>query len=206
MTDRTMAVIALVVYLVGAAVGIGWRSWVQWRRTGSTGVKGISGRVGSAEWFGGVGLVLGVLCTLSAPLLQLTGVVAPLPFLRASWIQWSGVVVAIAGIAATVYAQLAMGNSWRIGVDDSETTTLVRSGVFGLVRNPIYVGMFAFWPGTTLITPNVLAIVGYVMVVVSIELQVRLVEEPYLLKAHGQSYREYTGAVGRFAPRIGLRR
>jgi hypothetical protein len=31
-----------------------------------------------------------------------------------------------------------MGDSWRIGVDPSETTTLVRTGVFGWVRNPIF--------------------------------------------------------------------
>ena len=62
-----------------------------------------------------------------------------------------------------------MGLSWRIGVDDSETTTLVRSGVFGLVRNPIFVGMWAFWLGTTLVTPNTLAISGYLMLVISID-------------------------------------
>ncbi len=206
MSDTTAAVIALLIYLVGAGLGIVWRLWWQRRRTGSTGFRGISGNIGSAEWFGGAGLILGVLITFAAPVLQLGGVVAPLPFLRAPWIQWSGVVIAIAGIAATVYAQLVMGNSWRIGVDDSETTTLVRSGVFGIVRNPIYVGMFAFWLGTTLTTPSVIAIVGYVLLIVSIEVQVRLVEEPYLRKVHGESYREYTGAVGRFAPRIGLMR
>lgn len=206
MTDATMALTAIAIYVVGAGVGIVWRSWRQWRRTGSTGFKGISGNIGSAEWFGGVGLILGVLTTFAAPVLQLAGVLAPLPVLRSPWIQWPGVAVALVGIAVTVYAQLDMGNSWRIGVDDSETTTLVRSGLFGVVRNPIFVGMFGFWLGTTLITPNVVAIVGYVLVVTSIELQVRLVEEPYLLKVHGESYREYASTVGRFLPGVGLMR
>ena len=97
-----------------------------------------------------------------------------------------------------------MGNSWRIGVDASETTSLVRHGVFGLVRNPIYAAMFVFWLGSTLIAPNIVAIVGYVLLTVSIELQVRFVEEPYLLKVHGESYREYASTVGRFVPRTGL--
>ena len=204
MNDRAMALIALATYVLGAMVGIVWRSWWQWRRTGSTGFKGVSGRVGSAEWFGGIGLILGVLLTFAAPVLQLLGVVAPLPFLRAAWIQWSGVVIALAGITVTVYAQLGMGTSWRIGVDDSEKTTLVRSGMFGLVRNPIFVGMFKFWLGTTLVTPNALAITGYLLLVISIEVQVRLVEEPYLRKTHGDTYREYASRVGRFVPGVGL--
>jgi len=99
---------------------------------------------------------------------------------------------------------MAMGNSWRIGVDDGETTALVRSGVFGLVRNPIYVGMFVFGLGTTLIAPNAVAIFAYAMAVVVTQLQVRLVEEPYLQKVHGESYRQYASTVGRFVPRVGL--
>jgi protein-S-isoprenylcysteine O-methyltransferase Ste14 len=206
MSDMTAAAAALAIYVIGAAAGIVWRAWWQWRRTGSTGLRGVSGNIGSAEWFGGAGLVVGVLATFAAPISQLAGVVAPVPFLRAPWIQWPGVAVAAVGIAATVYAQLAMGDSWRIGVDGSERTTLVRTGVFGLVRNPIYVGMFIFWLGTTMLTPNVVAIVGYALVLISIELQVRLVEEPYLLEKHSESYREYAATVGRFAPGVGLLR
>ena len=151
---------------------------------------------------GGAGFILGVLVTVAAPVLQLAGVVAPVFFLRPLWI--FGVVIAVIGIVGTVYAQLVMGNSWRIGVDASETTSLVRHGVFGLVRNPIYAAMFVFWLGGTLIAPNIVAIVGYVLLTVSIELQVRFVEEPYLLKVHGDSYREYASTVGRFVPRTGL--
>ena len=204
MADRTAAVVALATYIVGGSVAIGWRLWWQWRRTGSTGVKGVSGTIGSAEWFGGLGFILGVLVTVAAPVLQLPGVVAPVFFLRSVWIQLAGIVIALVGITGTVYAQLVMGSSWRIGVDDSETTSLVRHGVFGLVRNPIYAAMFVFWLGSALIAPNIVVIVGYVLLAVSIELQVRLVEEPYLLKVHGGSYREYAGTVGRFVPRTGL--
>jgi protein-S-isoprenylcysteine O-methyltransferase Ste14 len=204
MTDKTSALIALAVFIVGGGVSFGWRLWWQ-RRTGSTGFR-ISGHLGPAEWFGGVGFVLAMLITVAATVLQLAGVVEPLPFLRATGIQVAGIAIAVVGLIGTSYAQLAMGNSWRIGVDDSETTTLVRSGVFGFVRNPIYVGMFVFWLGTTLITPNAVAIAGYVSLVVSIELQVRLVEEPYLVKVHDESYREYASAVGRFVPRVGLMR
>jgi len=204
MNDKAGAVVALALYAIFGSVGFGWRSWLQWRNTGSTGFRGVSGRPGSAEWFGGVGLVIAVVVTVGAPVLQLAGIVAPVGFLGAEWIQVAGIALALAGIGATVYAQIDMGDSWRIGVDDSETTTLVNSGVFAFVRNPIYLAMFVFWFGVVLVAPNIVAIVGYLLVLSSIELQVRVVEEPYLLKTHGDTYRHYAGRVGRFLPGVGL--
>lgn len=204
MNEKTTAVIALVLWGVGGAAGIVWRCWWQWRKTGSTGFRGVSGRPGSAKWSGGAGVVLAVVVSVAAPVLQLMGVLSPLPFLHATWIQVAGVALAVVGIAATVYAQMKMGESWRIGVDETEETTLVRSGVFAVVRNPIYSAMFVFWLGTTLVVPNLLALVGYLLLVASIEVHVRRVEEPHLLRAHGDAYREYAAGVGRFVPRIGL--
>jgi protein-S-isoprenylcysteine O-methyltransferase Ste14 len=198
-----MPVAALVLFAVFAALGFGWRSWEQRRRTGSTGFRGISGRLGSIEWLAGVGFIISMATAVFAPILQLAGVVQPLA--DHAWIHIGGAVIAAVGIAATVYAQLDMGDSWRIGVDPSETTTLVRSGVFGWVRNPIFTAMLVFGLGIALVTPNVVAIVGFVLLIVTIELQVRVVEEPYLLIVHGDAYRDYRANVGRFVPGVGLR-
>jgi protein-S-isoprenylcysteine O-methyltransferase Ste14 len=198
-----MPVVALILFAVFAVLGFGWRSWEQRRRTGSTGFRGITGRPGSAEWFAGVGFIAALAAAVAAPALQLAGVVVPLGFLHAAWVQASGIVVALVGIAATVYAQVDMGDSWRIGVDPAETTTLVRTGVFGLVRNPIFTAMLLFGFGIALVTPNVVAIAGFLLLVVSIELQVRVVEEPYLSIAHGEAYRDYLATVGRFVPAVG---
>ena len=200
----TSAVIALTLVAVFAALGFGWRSWVQYRATGATGFHGISGRPGSLEWLAGVGLVVAVIAAVAAPVLQLAGAVTPLDALRAEWLQWSGVAVAAVGIAGTLYAQLDMGDSWRIVVDPNETTTLVRSGAFGLVRNPIFTAMLVFGFGIALVTPNAVAVAGFVLLLAAIELQVRVVEEPYLLATHGDTYRTYAASAGRFVPGVGL--
>jgi protein-S-isoprenylcysteine O-methyltransferase Ste14 len=198
-----LPVMSLTLFIVFGALGFGWRSWEQRRRTGSTGFKGVSGRRGSVEWFAGVGFVAALVLALVAPVLQLFGLVSPVSVFHAPWIQTAGIVIAVLGIGATVYAQLDMGDSWRIGVDPGETTTLVRSGVFGLVRNPIFTAMMTFGFGIVLVTPNVVAIAGLVLLVVTIELQVRVVEEPYLLTVHGDAYRDYLAHVGRFVPGVG---
>ena len=198
-----MPTIALVLFATFALLGFGWRSWEQRRRTGSTGFRGISGRPGSVEWFAGVGFIISMGIAVFAPILQMLGVVAPVSFLHAPWIQIAGAVIAVIGIATTVYAQLDMGDSWRIGVDKSETTTLVRTGVFGWVRNPIFTAMMTFGLGFALITPNAVAVIGFVLLIVTIELQVRVVEEPYLLTTHGEAYRDYLAGVGRFIPGVG---
>ena len=137
-----------------------------------------------------------------APVLQLCNVIGPA--LHAAWLSIVGIVMAVVGIAATVYAQIDMGDSWRIGVDDNETTALVRTGVFGRVRNPIYTAMVTFGLGITLLAPNLVAIGAFVLLVAIMELQVRRVEEPHLLRKHGNSYRDYRATVGRFLPGVGL--
>ncbi len=196
------AVIALVLDAAFGVFGFGWRSWLHYRRTGSSGFRRIRG--GVTEWVAGAGLAVALAVAVSAPILQLYNVIAPLGALSAAWIHVAGIAIAATGIAATVYAQLEMGDSWRIGVDERETTALVHTGVFGQVRNPIYTAMFTFGFGVALVTPNVIACTGFILLIATIELQVRQVEEPHLLRTHGDTYRTYAATVGRFVPGVGL--
>lgn len=87
---------------------------------------------------------------------------------------------AVLGTLATFAAQLMMGDSWRIGVDETERTTLVTRGPFRLVRNPIFDAVLLAFLGLTLMVPNLLALGGFVLMLVGAQIQVRRVEEPYL--------------------------
>jgi protein-S-isoprenylcysteine O-methyltransferase Ste14 len=206
MSPAVAAVVALALLAVFGLLGFVWRAWLQHRRTGSTGFRGTRGRIGSAEWVAGLGFLLALVVAVVGPVLQLSGVITPLSVLQAAGIQVAGIALAVLGIVLTVWAQLDMGDSWRVGVDASETTALVRTGVFGWVRNPIYTAMLVFDFGIALITPNFVTIAGLLLAVAALELQVRRVEEPYLLGKHGADYRGYTGSVGRFIPGVGLLR
>jgi protein-S-isoprenylcysteine O-methyltransferase Ste14 len=198
-----MATLALVLYVVYLALAFGLRTLIQLRRTGSTGFHGLGGRPGSAEWIAGVGFTLALLTGAAAPVLALLDLVEPIAALDTAAVHAAGVVLAVAGIGATFYAQVAMGTSWRIGVDPGERTELVTDGPFALVRNPIFAAMLPTAVGLTMLVPSWVALAGLVGLVAALELQVRVVEEPYLLRAHGAAYAAYAARVGRFVPGLG---
>lgn len=201
-----MAVLALVLYGVYLLLAFGLRVLIQLRRTGSTGFHGLGGRPGSAEWIAGVGFTVALLVGAAAPILALLDLVEPIAALDTTAVHVVGLVLAVAGIAATFYAQVAMGASWRIGVDPAERTQLVTSGPFALVRNPIFSAMLPTALGLTMLVPSWVALVGLAGLIAALELQVRVVEEPYLAQVHGSSYSTYAARVGRFVPGVGLLR
>jgi len=198
-----MAVVALISYAVYLALAFGMRTLIQLRRTGSSGFKGIGGRPGSAEWIAGVLFAVALAVGAAAPVLALVGAVEPIGALDTTVVHAAGTALFIGGLAGTLAAQLAMGASWRIGVDEDERTELVTHGPFGIVRNPIFAAMLPASAGLTLMVPSAVAMLGLVALVVALELQVRVVEEPYLLRSHGSSYATYAARVGRFVPGVG---
>lgn len=198
-----MSWLALALYAVYLLLAFGLRMLIQLRRTGSTGFRGLGGSPGSAEWIAGVGFVLAGLLGVAAPVLALLDVVEPIAALDVTALHVIAFLLALAGIAATFYAQGAMGNSWRIGVEPSERTELVTAGPFALVRNPIYAAILPTALGLALLVPSWVAFAGFAGLVVALELQVRVVEEPYLRQVHGESFTAYAARVGRFVPGVG---
>jgi len=194
---------ALSLYVLYLALAFGVRTAVHLRRTGATGFSGISGRPGSAEWIGGVLFVVALVAGLAAPILQLAGVLGPIDALDGEMGHAAGLGLFGGGLVTTLVAQFAMGDSWRIGVDESDRTDLVTTGPFSSVRNPIFAGMIPVGVGLALLAANVVAIVAVVALIAALEIQTRLVEEPYLLRAHGEAYRSYAAQVGRFFPLVG---
>ena len=196
-----VAVLALYVILVGLAFGL--RVVVQLRRTGSPGLNRFRGTPGSAQWWAGVLLVVEAAAAPLGPVLALLHVVEPIAALNTGTLHAIGLVLAVAGILLIVVAQLAMGDSWRIGVDEAERTDLVTGGFFAVVRNPIYAAFGPVTLGFLLMLPSPFMLVDTVLMGLAFELLVRTVEEPYLLRLHGDAYRSYASRVGRFLPGIG---
>jgi len=189
---------ALLLLVLFYAVAFGLRTWQHMHATGSTGFRGVSGRPGSLEWLGGVLFAVGIFLSLAAGIGEALGWLRPL-WQPCSW----GAAVIVIGIAMTYAAQVSMGSSWRIGVREDERTQLVVEGAFALVRNPIFSCMLVTAGGFLLLLPNPLSVASFLCLWMAVEIQVRFVEEPYLLRTHGQRYRDYMAKVGRFIPSLG---
>jgi protein-S-isoprenylcysteine O-methyltransferase Ste14 len=197
------AVAALAVYLIGLAAAFGWQTWRHWKATGSTGYRGISGRPGSLHWWGGILFAVALVLGAAAPALALTGVAAVPAGLRQPALAGAGLVVALTGVALTLAAQRQMGASWRIGVDAGERTALVTGGLFAHIRNPIFTGMLAVTAGLTAMVPTAVSALALICLLTAVEIQVRTIEEPYLIATHGSAYRDYAAQAGRFLPGVG---
>lgn len=182
-----------------------FRTFIQKKNTGSTGFKGVHGRVGSLPWIAGVLVSLGLVLAPLAPIAAIKGWTGGALLASNTILHVLGVSLAMAGIIGALVAQHSMGDSWRVGVDESETTELVTSGLFAWVRNPIFSFIWLSLLGLVLLVPNAIALLGAAVTVLGIELQVRAVEEPYLDATHGAAYREYAARVGRFFPTLGRR-
>ncbi|MEV4135023.1 isoprenylcysteine carboxylmethyltransferase family protein [Dactylosporangium sp. NPDC049742] len=198
------AVAALALYIAGLGLAFGWRSVVQWRRTGDTGPRLDAGPPGSVGWWAKLLFVAALALGLAGPSAALAGL-PPVSALDHTAVRWAGAVLAVAGVVATLAAQLHMGASWRVGVDPGERTALVTGGAFTLARNPIFTAMTATTFGLALLVPNVVSLAAAVVLLGSVQLQVRAVEEPYLLRVHGATYAAYAARVGRFLPGVGRR-
>jgi protein-S-isoprenylcysteine O-methyltransferase Ste14 len=195
-----LAAVMLVVFLV---LTLFVRVAIQLRRTGSTGLIGLRKGAGPLEYLSSLLFVGGMAMAIVSLQLVLQDELDPIDALDVDALHVIGIVLAALGGLSVFGAQLGMGASWRIGVSEDQGTDLVTGGWFSLCRNPIYAAMIVGWTGFALMVPTGLAFAAVVVIALGLELQVRVVEEPYLLRTHGDEYRRYASQVGRFVPAVG---
>jgi protein-S-isoprenylcysteine O-methyltransferase Ste14 len=191
----------LVVYLlVYFAVAFVLPSFRVWKRTGVNPVT-FRGADNAHDYIGKLfkivmlGLTLVVVIYAFAP--NYYSLLLPVVWLENRIIQFIGIGLLILSLGWTVLAQIQMGNSWRIGIDEEKKTELVSSGVFRFSRNPIFLGMIVTLSGVFLIVPNALTLLFLALGFVLIQIQVRL-EEEFLGKTHGAEYAEFRRRVRRW--------
>ena len=108
-----------------------------------------------------------------------------------------GIIVLLFAIVWVLIAQNHMKKSWRIGIDEDVKTELVQNGLFKISRNPIFLGMRTMLLGLFLIIPNAVTLVVLIAGELLAQIQVRL-EEEFLTRTHGESYRAYQKQVRRW--------
>jgi protein-S-isoprenylcysteine O-methyltransferase Ste14 len=160
--------LGLVLLALYGLLTVGLRMAVQLRRTGSTGFKGLHGASRLTERIGGSLFALAVVLCIAGTALQMSGALSAVVALDGEGARILGVVLATLGVAIISFAQFAMGDAWRIGVDPAERTKLVTDGPFSLVRNPIYAAMIPSFAGVALLAPNAVTIMGAILLMIAL--------------------------------------
>ena len=197
MSLRYFLPLYLLAYLVAAFF---WRSFIVWKKTSINPVV-FKGTDNAHDFIGRAFKLLFVLIVIVVLAFSfwpgLYHYAVPIEWLEHARLKWLGVAFLILSLLWTVLAQAQMGESWRIGIDQEHRTSLVRRGVFGLSRNPIFLGMMLTLLGFFLVVPNALTLLSFVLGVVLIQIQVRL-EEEFLARTHGEEYEQYRRQVRRW--------
>jgi protein-S-isoprenylcysteine O-methyltransferase Ste14 len=199
--------VPLVETLLFLGITIGWRVSLQLRRHGATGLALF--RSARALHFlrdAALCAVPPLIVALAAAPLASPAAAVRLPGRIGSLdrpdVQRAGVMVCSIALVLLVAAQVWMGRSWRIGIDESSRPGLVTGGPFRFCRNPIFLCMLVWFAGFALLLPSWTSVAALAVCFVGTELQVRA-EEAYLLRTYGDAYASYAARVGRFLPGIG---
>ncbi len=108
-----------------------------------------------------------------------------------------GVAMIVCAFVIFVLALRALGNSWRLGIDENHPGLLVTTGIYAYSRNPIYLFFDLYFLGTFLINGSLFFLVMTVLVALNLHYQI-LQEERFLARVHGATYEAYRARTARY--------
>lgn len=195
--DSTQNLALLFYFVLFFSTGFAWRSWATYRTTGINplvlpSADNALGYIGRAFKIVMVSIFL---YTASAAFEWLPSFTKlwQLPV----WLSVCAWFMLFASWIWLLLAQLHMGKSWRIGIDEQHATALVTHGLFKYSRNPIFLSMRCALFSLTLISPTAPILALAVAAELLMQIQVRM-EEAHLTQLHGQHYLNYIKRVNRW--------
>jgi protein-S-isoprenylcysteine O-methyltransferase Ste14 len=118
-------------------------------------------------------------------------------FFHSDIASWAGVLFCLGGLVLFLWSLVCFGRSFRVGIDTSHPDKLIKTGIFAVSRNPMYVAFALILIGQFLIFSNWILLV-YIGAAVWLFHRQVLREEEYLKKHYGQEYSKYCNRVRRY--------
>ena len=115
----------------------------------------------------------------------------------AIWVKIIGLILLLTAFAILIIAQLALGNSWRLGIDRIHPGRLVTGDIYSYSRHPIYLFFDLYFFSVFLLSANLVFLMFTVVIALILHLQA-LAEEKFLISIHGTAYRDYISRVGMY--------
>ena len=81
-------------------------------------------------------------------------------------------------------------------------TSLNQTGIYSMVRHPLYLGNFFMFLGPFLFTGNIYGIIILILVFCIYYERIMIAEEPYLIKSFGVEYENWSSITPAFIPNI----
>lgn len=156
------------------------------------------GKVGYAKYIE----IIMKIATYMVPVVEVVSIVRNKDFFSVP-VRVLGAAIAVIGVGVFIISVLTMQDSWRAGVSNTDQTELVTKGIYQISRNPAFLGFDLMYIGMALMFFNGLLLIVSVWAMVMFHLQIRFVEEVFLLETFGEAYLNYKNKVCRY---IGRRR
>ena len=147
-----------------------------------------------AEVIFGIPFLVGVALQFVIPLSLSQGIVRQVLIL-------AGIVLIIIGISFVILARREFAQYGQPTDPGHPTGKVVKTGVFALSRNPLYLGGSIFLLGIALLLSTLWAIVMLVLSIIICHYVLIIPEERYLARKFGDEYEEYIASVRRWLGR-----
>lgn len=116
-------------------------------------------------------------------------------------LRWAGVILSSLCLLFWIYAQEVLARNWSANLKIQNEHTLVTSGPYRVMRNPIYTAMIFWSAGLTLFTANVFFAAFAVVMILWTPPRVAK-EEKMMIDHFGEKYLDYMTTTGRYFPKI----
>ncbi|MBI1358936.1 MAG: isoprenylcysteine carboxylmethyltransferase family protein [Alphaproteobacteria bacterium] len=110
--------------------------------------------------------------------------------------------VAFLSVGLFIWSQRTMGLNWSLVARTRGDHSLVQSGPFAVMRNPIYVALFGMMVATAISLGHTLNLVVSIPIYITGTMMRVMIEEKLLRATFGTAYDVYTRRVKRFIPAI----
>ncbi|HTS36719.1 MAG TPA: isoprenylcysteine carboxylmethyltransferase family protein [Candidatus Solibacter sp.] len=120
---------------------------------------------------------------------------------RSAILTVTGLVIEFAFLLFAVWARRQLGRNWSGAIAIKVDQKLVRSGPYRWVRHPIYSAFSGTYLGLLLISGELHALIGMILVCVAYWRKIRL-EEQFLSRVFGADYEDYKNSTSAVIPGI----
>lgn len=112
-----------------------------------------------------------------------------------------GLFISFIGLIIACWSRYLLGKNWSLSVQKKENHELIKSGLYKIVRHPIYTGILLLFIGNTIIVGDYRGIIAVLIVFISFWYKLKK-EEQFLTEIFGENYLEYKNETKVIIPYI----